>query len=57
MIDDVMKYFNIVDYRYDVKDNTLFIYKPIIVKEFIRIKKILWNILIVIKKHGKRLSI
>ena len=57
MIDDVMKYFNIIDYRYDVKDNTLFIYKPIIVKEFIRIKKILWNILIVIKKHGKRLSI
>lgn len=57
MIDDVMKYFNIIDYRYDVKDNTLFIYKPIIVKEFIQIKKILWNILIVIKKYGKRLPI
>lgn len=57
LIEKVMYYLNIKDYRYDVVDNILFIYEPIIIGKFVILKTILCNILIVIKRKGIMLTI
>ena len=43
MIDKIMTANNINNYRYDVKDKTLFIYEKISVARFVRLKDFLCN--------------